>query len=83
MLSDIVKNEVVKKTKLVHKLNPFQTTDTSYLLKKDNGKYITKQEFNSLTKANFAAELKQANLASKKDVADFDEKLRKLMRKLL
>ena len=40
MLSDIVKNEVVKKTKLVHKLNPFQTTDTSYLLKKDN--YDTK-----------------------------------------
>ena len=40
MLSDIVKNEVVKKTKLGHKLNPFQTTDTSYLLKKDN--YDTK-----------------------------------------
>ena len=40
MLSDIVKNEVVKKTKLVHKLNPFQTTATSHLLKEDN--YDTK-----------------------------------------
>ena len=34
-------------------------------------KYITTQEFNKLTVENFAARLKQANLASKNDIADF------------
>ena len=45
-------------------------------------KYSTTQEFNKLTSANFTARLKQANLASKDDIAnfvkntDFDNKLK-------
>ena len=52
-------------------------------------KYITTQEFNKLTVENFAARLKQANLASKNDIADFikqtdfDKKLRNLCKKLI
>ena len=47
----------------------------------DHDKYITTPEFNTLTAENFAARLKQANLASKNDIAnflnkkDFDNKL--------
>ena len=37
----------------------------------DHDKYITTQEFNKLTAENFTARLKQANLASKNDVANF------------
>ena len=37
-------------------------------------KYITAQEFNMLTVDNFPARLKKANLASKKDIADFVKK---------
>ena len=33
--------------------------------------YINTQEFNKLTSANFAARLKQANLASKNDIDNF------------
>ena len=36
-------------------------------------KYITTQEFNKVTAENFVARLAQANLASKKDVANFDK----------
>ena len=52
-------------------------------------KYITTQEFNKLTVENFAARLKQANLASKNDIADFikqtdfDKKLRNMSKKLI
>ena len=48
----------------------------------DHDKYITTQELNKLTSENFTARLKQANLASKNDIAnfvkktDFDEKLK-------
>ena len=47
----------------------------------DHDKYITTQEFNKLTWGSFTARLKQANLASKTDIAnfvnktDFDNKL--------
>ena len=42
-------------------------------LNDDHGnKYITTQEFNRLTAENFAARLKQANLATKAEIADFD-----------
>ena len=34
-------------------------------------KYIATQEFNKLTVENFAARLKQANLAMKVDITDF------------
>ena len=36
-----------------------------------NCKYITTQEFNKLTVETFAAWLKQPNLATKADIADF------------
>ena len=37
----------------------------------DHSKYITTQEFNKLTTENYTARLKQANLATKSDIADF------------
>ena len=37
----------------------------------DHDKYITTQEFNKLTLEHFTARLAQANLASKKDIANF------------
>ena len=105
-LSNVVKNDIVKKTeynKLVKKINDINTTDTSNLVKKtdyntkiseienktntDHDTYITNQEFNKLTAANFAVRLKQANLASKIDIpditdfvkkADFDNKIIRL-----
>ena len=39
-----------------------------------NNGYITTQEFDKLTADTFAARLKQANLASKNDIADFVKK---------
>ena len=106
-LSDVVKDEVVKKTEyneLIKKVNNINTTDTSNLILKtdhninlneiekkitdhDYTKYIT-QEFNKLISENFAARLAQANLASKKDIAnfvkkiDFDDKLKTLSKKV-
>ena len=37
----------------------------------DNSKYINTAEFNKLTAENFTARLKQENLATKGDIADF------------
>ena len=45
----------------------------------DHAKYITTQEFNTLTAENFAARLKQANLISK---TDFENKLLSFNRKI-
>ena len=39
----------------------------------DHDKHITTQECNNLAAENFAARLKQANLATKSDIADFVE----------
>ena len=79
----------------VKKVNAIQAIDTSDLVKKaDNNtriediekkiinhdKYITKNEFNKLTKKNFIERLKQANLASKNDIADFVKKIQILMK---
>ena len=50
----------------------------------DHHKYINTPEFNKLIKENFDERLKQENLASKNDIADFikktdfDEKLTKI-----
>ena len=41
----------------------------------DHDKYITTPEFNKLTPENFAARLKQANLATKTDIAKFITKI--------
>ena len=40
----------------------------------DRDKSITTQEFNKLTSENFTPRLKQANLASKNDIANFLKK---------
>ena len=40
------------------------------LLDHDYGEYVTTQEFSKLTEDHFASRLKQANLASKRDIAD-------------
>ena len=37
----------------------------------NHDKYITTPEFNKLTSENFAVRLKQANSASKRDIANF------------
>ena len=37
----------------------------------NHDKYISTPEFNKLTSENFAARLKQANLASKSEIANF------------
>ena len=44
------------------------------ILDHNHDKYITTQELNKLTADNFVARLKQANLASKNDSADFVKK---------
>ena len=41
---------------------------------RDHDKYITTPEFNKLTSENFAARLRQENLASKSDIANFVKK---------
>ena len=49
---------------------------------------MTSQEFNKLTSENFTARVKQANLVSKSDIAnfvkntDFDDKLKNLNKKI-
>ena len=54
----------------------------------DHDKYITTPEFNWLRAKTYAARLKQANLATKSDIAnyvnktDFDEKLKDLNKKI-
>ena len=54
-----------------------------------NSKYITTQEFHKLIAENFAARLKQANLATKTDIdnfiekTDFGSKLKNLSKKKL
>ena len=37
----------------------------------DHAKYITTQDFNKLTAENFFGRLKQVNLSSNNDIADF------------
>ena len=55
----------------------------------DHDKHITTPEFNKVTAESFAARLAQANLASKNDIAtlvkkaDFDDKLKNKIKKLL
>ena len=59
-----------KKLTITHKLVELKTkiaTDHDH----DHDKYITKQVFNKLTSETFTARHKQANLASKNDIANF------------
>ena len=79
--------------KLAQKLNSISTTNPSNLVKvtdynvkiseieinitSDHSKYITTQEFTLLTSENFAARLKQANLACKTDIPDITDFVKK------
>ena len=90
--SDVVKK--IEYNELVKKVNNISTTDTSNLVKKtdydtkiseienkittDHSTYIIIQEFNKLTSENFAARLTQANLASKTDILDITDLLKKI-----
>ena len=68
---------LVKKTDYNTKINEVEKKITDH----NHDKYITTPEFNKLTAETFAARLRQANLASKNDIAnfinktDFDNKL--------
>ena len=76
---------LVKKTDYNTKLNEIEKKVTDH----DQDKYITTPEFNKLTAENFDARLAQANLASKRDIAnfikkiDFDDKLKNLNKKII
>ena len=88
-LSTVVKIHVVKRIvydELVKKFNVIQTNDlakrAAYNAKiekielkiSDHDKYITAPKVNKLTKESFAEKLKQVNLSSKNDIADFRKK---------
>ena len=60
-------SNLVKKTDHNTKINE---TENKITADHDHDKYITTQEFNKLTSRNFTARLKQANLASKSDIAN-------------
>ena len=78
---------------MAQKLNSISTTNPSNLVKvtdynvkiseieinitSDHSKYITTQEFTLLTSENFAARLKQANLACKTDIPDITDFVKK------
>ena len=69
-----VENEIPDVSNLAKKI--YHNTKISEIENKittdhDHDKYITSQEFNKLTSENFTARLKQANLASKSDIANF------------
>ena len=49
----------------------------------DHDKYITSEEFNKLTSEIFTAKLKEANLASKNDIANFVKKVLIIVLKML
>ena len=50
------------------------TENENKIANHDHDKYISTPEFNNLTSENFAARLKQTNLASKSDIANFANK---------
>ena len=79
---------------MFEKVNHISSTNTNDLVKKliirhthkitdhNHDKYINTQEFNKLISDNFADRLKQANLVSKNDIADFT-KIKKFANKLI
>ena len=64
-------SNLVKKTDHNTKISETENKSTT---DHDHDKYITTQEFNKLTSRNFTARLKQTNLASKSDIANFIRK---------
>ena len=63
-------SDLVKKTDYNTKMFKIEKKTLNHNL----DKYITTQEFNKLTKENFAARLKEAKLATKDDIGDFVKK---------
>ena len=63
-------SDLFKKFDYKTKINKIEKKITYH----NHDKYITAQEFNKLTAEKCAARLKQANLASKTDIADFVKK---------
>ena len=61
-------NNLVKKSAYNKKINAIEIKIADH---DHSNKYITTPEFNKLTAENFAARLKQTNLASKSYIADF------------
>ena len=83
MIKDVNTIETIDTSKLVKKAD----YDKKFLkLKKkkkfdhNHKKYITTQKFNKITTDNFAAKLKQANLASKNNIGDFVKNIYILMK---
>ena len=62
-----------KKTDYDTKINELENEINDH----KHDKYITTPEFNKFTAENFAARLAQANLPSKKDIANFVKKNKK------
>ena len=54
-----------------------KVSEIKKILDLDNGEYITTQEFNKLTADTLASRLRQADLASKNDIANFGKKTMK------
>ena len=83
-INTIDTSNLVKKTDYNTKIYEIEKKITDH----DHDKCITTQEFNKLTSDYFTARLAQANLASKKDIAnfvkktDFDDKLKNLNKKV-
>ena len=63
-------SNLVKKTDYNTKINEIEKKITDH----NHDKYITTAEFHKLTAENFASRLKQPNLSSKSDIANFVNK---------
>ena len=69
-----VENEIPNVSNLVKKSGcntEISEVENKITTDHDHDKYITTEEFNKLTFGNFTTRLKQANLASKSDIANF------------
>ena len=81
-------SNLVKKTDYNTIINEIEKKITDHDDDHDHDEYLTTPECNKLTPENFAARLKQANLASKSDIAnfvnktDFDNKLLSFNKKI-
>ena len=86
-----VENKIPNGSNLVKKVNyntKISEIENKIITDHDHDKYITIQEFNTLTSENFAARLKQAELATKIEIVDlvkktdFDDKLKNINTKI-
>ena len=70
-IPSVINSIIKKKPDCNTKINEIEMKITDH----NHDKYITNPEFNKLTAESFAARLKQANLASKSDIANFVNKI--------